>query len=451
MPIVKYLPRRRPCDFAPQQQDSFFLVDLVSVELKDLVPHLEHPFFGLSKVPEKGNRRYEDGKGQYLEVRPDHEFGLPTIFDQDFVIYATSVLLAERSRLEASPHRGGHRRVSDDGIVSFSVADFAEFTGRLPPGRKSGGALYRQIEQGLRRISGTRLETNLAVGGYRSLDFFGMIDRASIIRREKLRPDDDGIMLGCRIRLSEWMMEAVDSNQVLRLDRNYFRLRRPLDRRLYQIVRKHCGRQEKWEIGLPKLYAKSGSRMRIKQFRYRVRDFMTRWDERLEREDRDFLGYRMEYDPDRDMVVANRAKPENASIRTLLTPPDQPPEEFLRIARAQCPGYDPAIPYREWKSYAISKGEGVKHPEKAFRGFCVRWQEQNPPLLAAAGLDAFPATGDIEFHDTWNAVASDAGCNWDRRDLSDEFRKFCRSRNIPLDTPKIARRFHTFCKKLPRR
>ena len=61
------------------------------------------------------------------------------------------------------------------------------------------------------------------------------------------------------------------------------------------------------------------------------------------------------------------------------------------------------------------------------------------------------STGDIEFHDTWNAVARDAGCNWDRRDLSDEFRKFCRYRNIPLDTPKIARRFHTFCKKLPRR
>ena len=213
------------------------------------------------------------------------------------VIYATSVLLAERGRLDASPHRNGHRRVSDEGVVAFSVADFAEFTGRLPPGRKSGGALYRQIEQGLRRISGTRLETNLAAGGYRCLDLFGMIDRASIIRREKLRPDDDGVMLGCRIRLSEWMMEALNSNQVLKLDRDYFRLRRPLDRRIYQIVRKHCGSQEKWDIGLPKLHAKSGSRMRIKQFRYRIREFMGRWDERLEREDLDFLGYRLEYDP----------------------------------------------------------------------------------------------------------------------------------------------------------
>jgi len=451
MPVVKYLPRHRPGDFAPVQANSFFLVDLVSVDLKELVPHLEHPFFGLSKIPEKSGRRYEDGKGQYLEVRPDAEFGRPTIFDQDFVIYATSVLLAERQRLKTNPHREGQRRVSDEGVVAFSVADFAEFTGRMPVGRKSGGALYRQIEQGLRRISNTRLETNLAGGGYRALKFFGMINEASIIRREKLRPDDDGIMLGCQIQLSRWMMEAVNSNQVLRLNRDYFRLRRPLDRRLYQIVRKHCGNQEKWDIGLPKLYAKSGARTALKDFRYRVREFMDRWDERLEREDQDFLGYRMEYDPTRDMVVVHKTQPENVPVETLLTIPEQPSEDFMRIARAECPGYDPVIPYRAWTNWAKRQGGGVKHPEKAFRGFCVRWREDNPPLLAAAGLDTFPSTGCIEFRDSWNDLARDAGCNWDRLHLADEFRRFCRSKGIALDAPKIARTFHTFCRKLPQR
>ena len=450
MPIVRYLPRRRSSDVAPKPQDSFFLVDLVSVDLKELVPHLEHPFFGLSKKPEMGTRRYEDGKGQYLQVDPGPD-GLPTIFDQDFVIYATSVLLAERRRLATNPHHTGHRRVSAEGVVAFSVADFAEFAGRQRPGRKSGGALYRQIEQGLRRISGARLETNLAAGGYRRLDFFGMIDRASIIRREKLRPDDDGIMLGCQIRLSEWMMAAVNSNQILTLDRDYFRLRRPLDRRLYQIVRKHCGRQESWDIGLPKLHAKSGTRVSVKEFRYRIREFMARWDERREREDMDFLGYRLEYDPARDTVTARATRPEDAPLDTLLTIPGQPSENFIRIARAECPGYDPVIPYRAWVSYATRKCEGIKHPEKAFRGFCIRWREDNPSLLAAAGLDAFPATGGILFQDSWNALAGDAGCNWDRTDLADEFRRFCRAKGIALDAPKIAKRFHTFCRKLPRR
>ena len=450
MPIVRYLPRRRSSDVAPKPQDSFFLVDLVSVDLKELVPHLEHPFFGLSKKPEMGTRRYEDGRGQYLQVDPGPD-GLPTIFDQDFVIYATSVLLAERRRLATNPHHTGHRRVSAEGVVAFSVADFAEFAGRQRPGRKSGGALYRQIEQGLRRISGARLETNLAAGGYRRLDFFGMIDRASIIRREKLRPDDDGIMLGCQIRLSEWMMAAVNSNQILTLDRDYFRLRRPLDRRLYQIVRKHCGRQESWDIGLPKLHAKSGTRVSVKEFRYRIREFMARWDERREREDMDFLGYRLEYDPARDTVTARAIRPEDAPLDTLLTIPGQPSENFIRIARAECPGYDPVIPYRAWVSYATRKCEGIKHPEKAFRGFCIRWREDNPPLLAAAGLDAFPATGGILFQDSWNALAGDAGCNWDRTDLADEFRRFCRAKGIALDAPKIAKRFHTFCRKLPRR
>ena len=450
MPIVRYLPRRRSSDVAPKPQDSFFLVDLVSVDLKELVPHLEHPFFGLSKKPEMDTRRYEDGKGRYLQVDPGPD-GLPTIFDQDFLIYATSALLAERRRPATNPHHTGHRRVSAAGVVAFSVADFAEFSGRQQPGRKSGGALYRQIEQGLRRISGTRLETNLAAAGCRRFDFFGMIDRASIIRREKLRPDDDGVMLGCQIRLSEWMMAAVNSNQILTLDRDYFRLRRPLDRRLYQIVRKHCGKQESWDIGLPKLHAKSGTRVTVKEFRYRIREFMARWDERREREDLDFLGYRLEYDAARDTVTARTTRPESAPLDTLLTIPEQPSETFIHIARAECPGYDPVIPYRAWVSYATRKCEGVKHPEKAFRGFCIRWREDNPPLLAVAGLDAFPATGGILFQDSWNALAGDAGCNWDRTDLADEFRQFCRAKGIALDAPKIAKRFHTFCRKLPRR
>src|SRR3546814_10297510 len=43
------------------------------------------------------------------------------------------------------------------------------------------------------------------------------------------------------VRLSDWVFNAIRSNEVLTLNRQYFRIRKPLARRLYEIARKHCG------------------------------------------------------------------------------------------------------------------------------------------------------------------------------------------------------------------
>ena len=40
---------------------------------------------------------------------------------------------------------------------------------------------------------------------------------------------------------------------------DYFRLRRPLDRRLYDLARKHCGAKEKWRIGIDKLVKRNAA------------------------------------------------------------------------------------------------------------------------------------------------------------------------------------------------
>ena len=40
------------------------------------------------------------------------------------------------------------------------------------------------------------------------------------------------------------------AKSVLTLSRDYFRLRKPLERRVYELARKHCGRQPEWRIGL---------------------------------------------------------------------------------------------------------------------------------------------------------------------------------------------------------
>ena len=51
------------------------------------------------------------------------------------------------------------------------------------------------------------------------------------------------------------------------MSRQYFKLRKPIERRLYEIARKHCGKQSYWEIGLDNLKAKTGSTSTSKEFK----------------------------------------------------------------------------------------------------------------------------------------------------------------------------------------
>ena len=59
--------------------------------------------------------RYESPSGkEYLELSGDQRYGLPTIFDQDFLIYAVSAMAAEMKKLEDTPLAPGRRRVQDN-------------------------------------------------------------------------------------------------------------------------------------------------------------------------------------------------------------------------------------------------------------------------------------------------------------------------------------------------
>jgi plasmid replication initiation protein len=50
------------------------------------------------------------------------------------------------------------------------------------------------------------------------------------------------------IRPSDWVFNAIRAKEVLTLHRDYFRLRKPLERRMYELVRKHCEQQATWSI-----------------------------------------------------------------------------------------------------------------------------------------------------------------------------------------------------------
>jgi hypothetical protein len=48
---------------------DLFVCDVVDAVFKDIMPHLEHPFFTLSKLPDTKVRRYQH-KDEYIEITP---------------------------------------------------------------------------------------------------------------------------------------------------------------------------------------------------------------------------------------------------------------------------------------------------------------------------------------------------------------------------------------------
>ncbi len=87
------------------------------------------------------------------------------------------------------------------------------------------------------------------------------------------------------------MFNAIRHNEVLTLHRDYFRLRKPIERRIYELARKHCGQQPSWKVSVDVLLKKSGSKSKDFEFRRAVRNLKPGWDVcHLEQEFRNWLG-----------------------------------------------------------------------------------------------------------------------------------------------------------------
>ena len=73
------------------------------------------------------------------------------------------------------------------------------------------------------------------------------------------------------VKLSDWVFRSIAAKEVLTLHKDYFRLRKPIERRVYEIARKHCGKQDSWKISLAMLKLKCGSRAPTKGFRHDIK------------------------------------------------------------------------------------------------------------------------------------------------------------------------------------
>jgi plasmid replication initiation protein len=325
---------------------DLFICDVADAVLKDVMQQMEHPFYSLSKKPETTVRRYEH-QGNWIEVTPSVK-GLATIYDKDILIYCISQIMAKLNRGEPVSHR-----------VRISSRDLLIFTNRGTSGRD-----YLALIEALDRLEGTRIRTNIRTGEEEQIEGFGLIDASSIRRKHGL----DGRLLWCEIKLSDWVFNAIRAHEVLTLHRDYFRLRKPIERRVYELARKHCGQQDEWRVRLQTLLMKSGSQSPEKRFRQMIRHLVAH----------DHLpDYSVSFDPETDMVTfRNRGSMGSTSLASSSWEGGLDPEVY-HDARQVAPGWDVHYLEREWRQWLGENEIEPKHPERHFVKFCRTWHENH--------------------------------------------------------------------------
>lgn len=238
------------------QDDEFFIADEIEINsLRSDSASLEHPFFAL-KAGDTKTRTYQNGD-VVIEVIPS-SLGLATIFDKDIWIYAIS-------KMQQAINQGQEI----DRVIYFTAYDFLKTTNRA-----NGGRAYKEIEKSLIKLRATTIATTIDFNEKQVVAGVGLIDSFGFIKEKKGRLDIGMI----KLTLPEWLFNAIEKKQVLKISSDYFRIRKAIDRRVYEIARKHCGYQSQFTIALDKLYLKSGSSSALKEFKRAIKELAEKND-----------------------------------------------------------------------------------------------------------------------------------------------------------------------------
>ena len=314
------------------RMDDFFVCDFQNVAPKHDLASMEHPLFSLATRPDRRILSYRHNDVE-MTVTPSVR-GRATIFDADILIYCISQLMA-------ALNAGREIRRT----VTLTAHDLL-----LATGRETGGDSYRRLRDAFERLAGTRITTNIVTGATETTSGFGLIEAWEIVRRTRA-----GRMVRVSVTLSDWLYRAVLSKSVLTLNRDYFSLRKPLERRIYELARKHCGRQPVWRVSVETLLKKSGSNSPRRVFRAMLREIISR-------------------DPLPDYTLLETPG-DIIEIRpqAVIEPPDRVPRlspANLEEARRVRPGADVYALEADWRAMWVASGRpSLRSPDKAFLGW----------------------------------------------------------------------------------
>lgn len=334
------------------KQGDFFIADIFdNLPFKDDIASMEHPLFSLSLKPDMRILRYENA-GVSVEMQPS-AYGLPNIMDKDLLLYCASVMMAKINEGEIPPK-----------TIRLSMRDVL-----IATNRNANADGYKYIKTALNRLTGCMLRTTIQTRNRKQGEGFHLLESYRYV--ESIRVNKR--VIGVEVTLSEWFYNSLLAKEVLTINKAYFRLRKPLERRIYEIARKHCGyRREPWYISLEKLHQKSGSSARLNHFRNTLKkmpasdhlpDYVLHFDE-----EKDMVGFAYRSQPDELSAARGYNLLTDAKPRMSELPPHIPPallDEVRVVVGTGLDYYDLWKQYRNW-----SGSENARDLYGGFIGFC---------------------------------------------------------------------------------
>ncbi|MBC7146328.1 MAG: replication initiator protein A [Thioclava marina] len=326
---------------APAAIGDFFVCDIFGALPKHDLASMEHPLFSLSTRPDRRVLSYAHN-GCEITITPSVK-GRATIFDADILIFCISQLMAGLNAGRAVAR-----------TLTLTAHDLL-----IATGRETSGDGYKRLREAFERLAGTRITTNIATGDVEVTTGFGLIESWQIVRRTRA-----GRMVSVAVTLSDWLFRAVISRSVLTLSRDYFTLRKPLERRIYELARKHCGRQPEWRVSVATLAKKTGSASPVRVFRAMLREIIA--SDRLP-------DYVLEEEPGDVIRVAPRGVLEADRIAGGGLGPLKPETQDRAREMAAGTGLDIHALEAEWRAWWARSGKArLRSVDRAYLGWLAR-------------------------------------------------------------------------------
>ncbi len=243
-------------------QVDLFVPFIADMPLRDQRETMERPFFSLAKRKRLKPIEYVSPNNQlFVNVFPNNEFGMATIWDADILIWAASALNNLRKQGVNDLPR----------TLSFQPYDLLKTICR-----ETGGQEYRRLREALGRLQATTIVTNIRVKKGKKQRQFSWIESWT-----DLVDDDTDRSRGMTLTLSDWFYEGIlMDGGLLSIDPAYFSITGGRERWLYRVARKHAGGagEDGFAISLPTLFEKSGAEGTYRRFKFEMQALVRRND-----------------------------------------------------------------------------------------------------------------------------------------------------------------------------
>lgn len=239
---------------ATESQFDLFVPYISDLPLRDQRETMERPFFSLAKRKRLKPIEYVSPNGEiFVNVFPNAEFGMATIWDADVLIWAASQLNNLRKQGKNELPR----------TLQFQPYDLLKTIGR-----PTGGHQYSLLREALGRLQATSIVTNIrAQKGKKHRQFSWIESWTDHV------DDETQQSKGMNLTLSDWFYEGIlMDGGLLAIDPVYFTITGGRERWLYRVARKHAGGAGEggFAISLPTLFEKSGAEGTYRRFKFEM-------------------------------------------------------------------------------------------------------------------------------------------------------------------------------------